>query len=156
MKLELSANDEAEDGGDAVGEGDGDGGAWLDEPPLVSVVVCRCSPNNLPQVIDFNPPQFGSGEKASPVKEATEKAGPVKEAAEKALETGGEPVPPAECESGMTSCASSTLTLPWVGFLVALYLLDLIAQDDPIYEASSSGVSVPRLEVIFASFVTCF
>ena len=56
----------------------------------------------------------------------------------------------------MTSCASSTLTLPWVGFLVALYLLDLIAQDDPIYEASSLGVSVSRLEVIYASFVTCF
>ena len=90
VKAELSAaaGDDIEDGG----EGDDDEGAWLDEPPLVSVVFCRCSPNNLPQVIDFNPPQFGSGEKASPVKEATEKAGPVKEAAEKALETGGEPV----------------------------------------------------------------
>ena len=86
-KAELSAGDDGEDGGKAVGEGDGDGGAWLDEPPLVSVVFCRCSPNNLPQVIDFNPPQFGSGEKASPVKEATEKVGPVKEAAERALET---------------------------------------------------------------------
>ena len=126
VKAELStaAGDDGEDGGEAVGEGDGDGGAWLDEPPLVSVVFCRCSPNHLPQVIDFNPPQFGSGEKASPVKEATEKAGPVKEAAEKALETGGEPVTPAECESGMTSRAISTLTLPWVGFIVDLYLLD--------------------------------
>ena len=69
-------------------------------------------------MIDFNPPQSGSAEKASPGKEVIEKAGLVKEAAEMALETGGEPVPPAECESGMTSRASSTLTLPWVGFLL--------------------------------------
>ena len=113
MELSAAAGD-AEDGGDAVGEGDGDGGAWLDEPPLVTVVVCSFSLNNLPQVIDFNPPQFGSGEKASPAKEATEKACPVKEAAEKALVTGCEPVPAAVCDSGMTSRASSTLTLPWV------------------------------------------
>ena len=144
MELSAAACD-AEDGGGGVGQGDGDKRSWLDEPPLVSVVVCSFSLNNLPQVIDFNPPQFGSGKKASPAKEATEKASPVKEAAEKALVTGGDPVPAAVCDSGMTSRASSTLTLPWVCFLAALYLLYLIAQDDPIYEASSLGVSVSRL-----------
>ena len=38
MELSAAAGD-AKDGGDAVGEGDGDGGAWQNEPPLVSVVV---------------------------------------------------------------------------------------------------------------------
>ena len=58
-------------------------------------------------MIDLNPPTEGSGKKASPTKEA----------AEKAEERGGDLAPPAVYDLGLSSRNSSTVTLPWVGFL---------------------------------------